>query len=292
LIVIYGPGSEGMGRDIAEILGVEGAAVGHRLFPDGESYLRLPLDVEGSDVVLVHSTGPPQDRRLVQLLLVLDGLRESGAGEVTVVAPYLAYARQDRRRLPGEVVSVGAVIRLLLGLGVSRLVTVNVHNSDVFGGSRLGLVDLSAVPLLARRLRDEGLGGAFSLSLGKKPVDVEHAKEAASVLGGGWGRVETFRDPVTGEVSLGEAEVDVRGRRAVIFDDAITSGGTHIKAAGLLRGAGAEEVHLACVHSLIPEEGLEGVLEAVDGFVCTDTVPGRFSVVRVAPLIAGALKEF
>lgn len=290
MMIICGPGSEQMGIEIAGILGMESSTVEHRFFLDGETHLRLTRGVEGSDVVLVHSTAPPQDRRLVQLLLLVDAIKEGGAESITLVAPYMAYARQDRRRLPGEAVSVFTVIRLLTALGVSRLVTVNVHNPAVFEGSGLELMDLSAMPLLAEHLKDSGFGGAFSLSLGKKPVDLEHAREAASVLGGDCGRLETFRDQNTGEVSLGRADIGVEGLRVVVFDDVITTGGTHIKAVESLRDGGASEVHLACVHSLLSEEKLLEVLEATDSFVCTDTVPNLCSRVRVAPLIADALR--
>jgi ribose-phosphate pyrophosphokinase len=180
---------------------------------------------------------------------------------------------------------------MLRSLGASRLVTVNVHNPSVFEGSGLELCDLSAIPLLARHLIGEGLGGGFSVSLGKKAVDTEHARSAASILGGGCRCIETFRDPRTGEVSLGEIDAEVEGLRVAVFDDVITSGDTHLKAVRLLRERGAEEVHLACVHSLLPEEAVERVVREVDGFVCTDTIPNRFSRVGVAPLIAESLRK-
>ena len=78
MMLIPGPGSEQVGGEIAEILGAEAAVVEHRVFPDGENYIRLTAEVGGRDVVLVHSTAPPQDRRLVQLLLTLDAIREGG----------------------------------------------------------------------------------------------------------------------------------------------------------------------------------------------------------------------
>ncbi len=212
------------------------------------------------------------------------------AESVTLVAPYMAYARQDRRRLPGEAVSVFTAIRLLTALGVSRLITVNVHNPVVFEGSGLELRDLSAILLLAKHLKDGGFGGASSLSLGKKPVDLEHAKEAASALGSDYGRIVTFRDPNTGEVSLGVIDIAVEGQRVVVFDDVITTGGTHLKAVESLRDRGASEVHLACVHSLLSEEKLIEVLKATDNFVCTDTIPNLCSRVKVTTLIADALR--
>ena len=222
-------------------------------------------------------------------MITIDAIRLGRANSITLVAPYLAYARQDRRQMPGEAVSILTLIRLLLFLSTSKLITVNIHNPAIFKESELEFQDLSAIPLLANYLKGKGLGGTFSISLGKKPVDLEHAMDVTSILGGGFGRLETFRDPSTGEVTLGEADLEVDRLRVIIFDDVITSGRTHLKAVELIRDMGADEVHLACVHSLLKDEWLRNVLDEVDSFVCTDTVPNRFSRVDVAPLIAKSL---
>jgi len=291
MFVVSGPGSHVMGRGIADILSLGWSGVDHREFADGESNLRIKEDISGLDVILVHSTSPPQDTRLIQLLFMMDALRERGANRIIPVSPYLAYARQDRGRLPGEVVSIASVISMLRSQGMDRLYTVNVHNPDVFEGSGIELTDISAFPLLAQHLMDEGLAGAFSVSLGKKPADIVRAKITASILGGDSGHLATFRDPFSGKVTLGEGDLLFRGSRVVIFDDVISSGRTHIETADLMRNNGAREVHLACVHALTPEEKLDEILPSFDGFTCTDTVPNRFSRVGVAGLIAEALKE-
>lgn len=271
---------------------LEASRVEHRSFPDGESYLRFPVDVRGSRVILVQSTAPLQDTRLIQLLLLLDALRDQRVSDVVLVIPYLAYARQDRRRLDGEVVSISTVIRLLESLGVRDIITVNVHNPEVFEGSSLRLQDLSAIPSLASHFVERGFEGCLSISLGKKEVDVEHARNAASILGGGYGVLKTFRDPVTGEVNINREKLSVKGERVVIFDDVITSGGTHLKAVDFLREKGAREVHLACVHSLLKEEGLSRVKEQTDSFVTSDTIPNPCSEIGVAQLIAEALGRY
>jgi ribose-phosphate pyrophosphokinase len=292
MIVLCGPGSWELGEEMAELMELEVSRVEHRLFPDGESYLRFPVDVRGRRVILVQSTAPPQDTRLIQLLLLLDALRDQGASEVVLVTPYLAYARQDRRRLDGEAVSILTVIKLLEDLGVTDLITVNVHNPEVFERSSLRLQDLTAIPSLARHFVERGFEGCLSISLGKKEVDVEHARTAASIMGGGSGVLKTFRDPVTGEVNIIREKLSMKGERVVIFDDIITSGGTHLMAVEFLREEGAREVHLACVHSLLKEEGLAQVKETTDSFVTSDTIPNPCSEIGVAPMIAEALGRY
>jgi len=290
MIIVRGPGSEQIGSSIANLFNAETVSVDYRTFPDGETYLRLSGEIPSRDVIVVHSTGPPQNDRLIQLFLLVDICRDMGARTVRLVTPYLAYARQDRRRKMGEPVSILTLMKLLGALNVDELLTVNVHNPDVFKDMKIKVGDLSAIPLLAEYFRDEGMEGAFSLSLGKKMVDLEHARNAAKVLGGEFDRLKTYRDPDTGVVTLEEASFEVAGKDAIIFDDVITTGRTHIKAVNVLKQHGAKRVYLACVHSLLSEEALELILRVVDDFVCTDTVPNRFSKVSIAPLIAQALE--
>jgi len=290
MIVIQGPGSEQIGGSIANLLGVEKVSVEFKTFPDGEAYLRLSGDIKDRDAVIIHSTGPPQNKRLIQLFLLVDTCTDMGARTVRVVTPYLAYARQDRRRKMGEPVSILTLMKLLESLHVEELFTVNVHNPDIFKDLKIRVRDLSAIPSLAEYLRHRGSEGAFSLSLGKKMVDLEHAKDAAKIIGGKYGRLKTFRDTDTGVVTFEEASFDVDEKDAIIFDDVITTGRTHIKAINVLRQQGAKRVYLACVHSLLSVEAQELILRVVEDFVCTDTVPNRFSKVSVAPLIAQALR--
>jgi len=94
MIVIPGPSSPGLGEKVAEGLGVEAVPVEHRLFPDGESYIRLKGSVRGEEVVIVQTTSPPQDRHLIQLFLLARTAKDYGAERVVAVVPYLAYARQ------------------------------------------------------------------------------------------------------------------------------------------------------------------------------------------------------
>lgn len=291
MIIVQGPGSEQIGSSVADLLDIEKVSVDYKTFPDGELYICLSEDLKNKDVVIVHSTGPPQNDRLVQLFLLIDACRDMGARTVRLVAPYIAYARQDRRQKIGEPISILTLMKLLESLNVNGLLTVNVHNTDVFRGVNIKVRDLDAFPYLAKYFKDQGLKKAFSISLGKKAIDLEHGKMAAEVIGGQYGRIKTFRDPNTGAVTLEEAHFNLAGKDVIIFDDVITTGRTHIKAIDMLKQQGAKKVYLACVHSLLSEEAQELILRVVEDFACTDTVPNRFTKVSVAPLIAEALRS-
>jgi len=278
-----------LGREIAGRLKAKVVSVEFKRFPDGESYIRFEGNVENEDVVIVQTTGPPQNENLIQLLLMADNAKDMGAKSTMAVVPYFAYARQDKRFRPGEVFSARTIVRLLQTSGVTKIITVNSHNPAVL--KELDLVeDLSAIGLLAQHFKQKGLRNVFSLSLGKKGLNT--AVEANNVLKGEYGYVPTQRDRVTGKATIEKKPLPVKNRDVVIFDDIISSGGTMIKAVAWVKEQGARRIYAACVHPLLIGDAEEKILKSgADGIVGTDAVPSSVSVVSVAPLIVQALKK-
>ncbi len=288
--VISGPASQELGRKISESLKVEVAPVVFKKFPDGESYIRLDADLKEEEVVIVQTTSPPQDTNLVQLLLMIDAAKDLGAERVVAVVPYLAYSRQDKRFLSGEAVSIETIIKLLEASGTDEFLTVNTHEEDVLKKFRVPAENLSAMTLLAEHFKKRGLTEAFSLAPDRGASEL--AKEAAEILGGGYGWLRKERDRLTGEISVEEKRLDVRNRDVVIFDDIISTGGTVAAAVEILKRQGAKKVYAACAHPLLIGEAQERIMQSgADGIVGTDCVPSSVSAVSVAPLIADALAK-
>jgi len=288
MIVISGPASQELGREIADILKTRIVPIEFKRFPDGESRIRFTESVEGEDVVIVQTTSPPQNETLIQLFIMADNARDLKAKSITAVVPYFAYARQDKRFRTGEPFSVKTIVSLFEACGVSRIITVNSHNPKVLKTFKIRIDDLSAISLLAEYFKEQGFNKAFSLSLGKKAVDM--AMQADNVLGGGYGYISTQRDRVSGEVTIEEKTLPVKNRNVVVLDDIISSGGTMVKAVELVRKQGARRVYAACVHPLLIGDAKDTILESgANGIVGTNCVPSPFSVVSVAPLIAKAL---
>jgi len=288
--IIPGPASKKLGEKVAEILNVEAVQVFFKTFPDGESYIRFSIDsLQDEDVAIVQTTSPPQDQRLIQLLLIADNALEMKARTITVVAPYFAYNRQDKRFLPGEAFSVKTIVKLLENCGVNRIITVNTHNPKVLKTFNIPVEDLSAIPLLAEHFKAKDLvENPVSLSLGKKALSV--ATEADSVLNGGFDFISTRRDVVTGSVTLEEKELRIKNRDVIIFDDIISSGGTMAKAVKLVKEQGAKKVYSACVHPLLMGNAEKRILEnGAEEIIGTDSVPSSVSKVSIAPLISKAL---
>ena len=288
MIVVPGPASTELGLRVAELLGTKVVPVESKTFPDGESYIRLMGDVGGENAVIVQATGPPQDTHLIQLFLMIDAVRDLGVKDVVAVVPYFAYARQDKRFLPGEAFSVKTVMNLLRDCGVNRVITVNAHNPWVLKAFQVPVDDLSAISLLAEHFKNQGLDGAFSLSLGKKALDM--ATQANRVLNGGFDYVATQRDRITGKVTIEGRALPVKDRDVIIFDDIISSGGTMALAVKAMRDQGARRVYAACVHPLLAKGAEEKILgSGAEGIVGTDCIPSPISLVSVAPIIAQAL---
>lgn len=290
MIIVPGPASTELGKEVASRLRAGVVPVEFKRFPDGESYIRLDGSLVDEDVVIVQTTGPPQDGNLVQLLLMADDAKDMRARSITVVVPYFAYARQDSRFRPGEALSVKTIVTMLRTLGVNRIITVNSHNPTVLKTLPVPVEDLSAIPLLAQHFKRQGFDNAYSLSMGKKGLPT--AVEASRVLGGEHGYVPTQRDRITGNVTIEKKTLPVRDKDVIIFDDIISSGGTMMIAVAWVKEQGAKRVYAACVHALLTGDSKERILKSgADDIVGTDTIPSSASVVSVAPLIVEALKK-
>jgi ribose-phosphate pyrophosphokinase len=290
--IIPGPASKELGEKIAQILNIETVPAFSKTFPDGESYIRFEAEsLKGEDVVIVQTTSQPQDRRLIQLFLMADNSLDMGAKSITVVAPYLAYARQDKRFMRGEAFSIKTIMKLLENCGVNKVITVNAHSPAVLKTFEIQVEDLSAVAILAHYFKEKGLAeNPLALSLGKKAISM--ATEADSVLKGGFDYISTKRDVISGNVALEDKPLPVKNRDVIIFDDIISSGGTMAKAVKYVKSQGARKVYAACVHPLLVGDAQKRITESgADGIVGTDSVPSPVSKVSLAPLISTALKE-
>ncbi len=294
MIVMPGPASLELGGKIAEKLGVDSHPVDHRLFPDGESYIRLTAPVKGETAVVVQTTFPNPDRGMMQLFLMVRAAKDLGAGRVVCVVPYLAYSRQDKRFLEGEALSLDTVVTLLENAGGDELIVVDAHNEESLERlqkkTRLGMVNLSAMPLIAGHMRSLGFDGAYSLSPDEGAKHLADA--AAEVLGGGSGFFEKTRHRATGEIEMVVRDLEIGGKDAVVFDDIISSGGTTAAAVRGLKKLGAHKVAAACTHGLFMGDAEERIREAgADLILSTDTVQTPLSRVTVAGLVADHLEK-
>ena len=287
--IILGPASTELGERISELTNLEKVGVDQRTFPDGESYVRLLGDVQNEHVIIVQTTSAPQDTRIMQLAFIADAAKRNGARKVTAMVPYLAYGRQDKTFLQGENISVETVSAMLNAAGVDALVTVNVHAEDALKKFPFPARNLSAIPILAEYFLKKGYKRAFALAPDKGAMYI--AEQAQRILGGEAGHLEKKRDRHTGQTSQTALNINVKGKTVIIFDDIISTGGTIVGAAKILRELGAVRVFAACVHPLLIGDAEKRILDAgVAEIVGTDSVPSHTSKVTLAPLLAKELQ--
>jgi ribose-phosphate pyrophosphokinase len=289
--VAGGPASIQLAEETAKLLRAKQIKVDHKLFPDGENYFKLTGDEVAHNVFVFQSAYPPQDLHLMQLMLMSNKLMEDGVRVVAVV-PYLAYARQHRTFLLGEVVSLKAVARMMASAGIKRIITIDIHNVEGLGFFDIPAHSLSAVPLLADYLVANGSMNRPFVMAPDAGASVR-AEAMAMRMSCEFAALEKIRDRITGETSIRVPPgLDVAGKDVVVLDDMISTGGTIAKAAKAVREKGAKSVIAACTHALLAEGAMAKMKEAgIRELIATNTVPSPYSKVSVAPLIADFIKQ-
>ena len=291
--VLSGPDetSKAFASSLSSSMGARLCEPAYKTFPDGEDYVRLTCSVKDEQVVVVKTMYPDQDRSLVTSILIADALKEAGAGDVILVAPYMAYARQDRAFLEGEAVSIRAVMRALWSAGYHALVTVELHKDESLKHFPGRALSVRPFAYMAKAIGLDGDVVVLSPDMGALP----RARELAAELGASYDYIEKQRDRVTGEVTMRPKELDVSGKRVVIVDDIISTGTTVAKAAQILRSLGATDVKVIVAHALLAPGAENRLREAGIGVIhAANTTPAQSPMVvqiDVAPLVAQRLRE-
>jgi len=281
-VFVIGSGAKHLEEEIsknAKILKTE-----IKKFPDGEKYVRI-LE-HGEEVIVVQSTYRPQDEHLIETIIIGDALKEAGFEKLKLVVPYLAYSRQDRVTKEGEPISVRAIMKML-GLYYDELYVFDIHNPktlDFFPGKA---VNIYPAKVIAEYFRDKLENG---LVLAPDRGALERAKEVANILGLEYSHFEKERISPT-EVKMTPVDVNVKGRNVLIVDDIISTGGTMIRAAEILKDLGAEKVFVVATHGVFAEGAIERVSKAVDELAVTNTIPTKVSKISIVPEIMRSILE-
>lgn len=287
-VLLYVDEERAIATTTAEAAGLLPLAIERHRFPDGELRLCLPAELPGR-VVVWRGLHQPNEK-LVELLLVGQTARDLGARDLTLVAPYLGYMRQDMAFRPGEAVSQRVVGRFLAGL-FDGVITVDPHLHRVAtlqeAVPAARAVVLSGAPLLAEHIARER-GDVVLVG-----PDEESLQWVASAA-----RLHGWRHAVCRKTRHGDREVDVvlpdvrfAGEAVVLIDDVASSGQTLVRAAELLRAAGARSVDVAVTHALLDGAALARIRKAgVGAFWSTDTVAHPTNAVGIAAVVARALR--
>ena len=297
LRVFTGNSNLSLAQMICEHLGIPLGKAQVKRFSDGEINVEIDESVRGMDVFVVQSTCPPVNDHLMELLILMDALKRASAERINAVIPYYGYARQDKKVLPRAPISAKLVADLITAAGASRILTVELHASQIQGFFNIPVDHLYASSILAEYVKDRFQGDIVIVS--PDAGGVERARAFAKRLNAGLAIIDKRREmPNIAEAMhiIG----DIRGKDAILLDDMVDTAGTLTSAALALKEEGAENIYAYCTHPVLSGRAIGRLMESpLKEAIITDTIPlkgesiscKKLKVLTVGPLLAEAIKR-
>ncbi|WP_243455061.1 ribose-phosphate pyrophosphokinase [Meiothermus sp. CFH 77666] len=280
---------------VARALGIQLGKATVERFPDGEVRVRLLESIRGDDVYLIQPTAPPVNDNLMELLVLADAVRRSSAGRINAVIPYFGYARQDKQTQGREPITARLVAGLLEHVGIHRVITVDLHAPQIQGFFYQPVDELSAVRLFAEYLESQRLT-ENAVVVSPDSGRAEQARRLSERLNLPLAILAKRR---TGprETQVSYVIGDVAGKRPLIIDDIISTGGTIRRGVEALVAAGAiPEVIVMASHAVLVGSARENLAHpAIREVVFTDTIALNpalgYTILPTAPLLAQAIRR-
>lgn len=283
--IIGGPSSQALACRVAAGLNVIPTITDFIRFPDNEQYVQIKESVTNEEVVLIQSTTTDSD--LVALLQLLDACES--AKKITVVIPYMGYARQDKKFKDGEAISARAMAKTVTATNLDKIYTINLHEKSILNYFLHPAEDLDASKLIAEYAASLGLERPLLIAPDKGVCDM--VKNMAAGLNLDWDVFDKTR--LAGDqVVMADKKMDIVGRDVIIVDDMIATGGTMAEAVSILDKNGARDVYVACIHPVLTRNAVLRLSNAgVKDIMATDTIEKVQSRISTAPIIIEALKK-
>jgi ribose-phosphate pyrophosphokinase len=296
LQVFSGTSNVTLAREICEFLQIPLGAASIERFPNDELRVRIEQNVRGSDVFVVQSMSEPVDQHIMQLLIMIDALRRGSADRITAVVPYFAYAKQEKKTAPREPISAKLVANLLTVAGADRVLTMDLHAAAIEGFFDIPVDHLRGAAILADYVRSLGLQNIVVVS--PDAGGVARANDFRYRIGASLAIIAKQRLRPDA-VELIEMVGDVRGRTAVIVDDMISTGGTLLEAAELLRHRGAAAVYVVATHPILAGNAAERMRSGIlDQAIVTNTIAvpdakrsDALTILSIAPLLGETIRR-
>ncbi len=298
LLLYSGSAHPALAQEIAEHLGVQLGEANLRTFANGELHCRYDESIRGADVFIIQThAGPDVNSAVMEQLIMLDAAKRASAKRITAVIPYYGYARQDRKAEGREPISAKLVADLLTVAGADRVVSVDLHTGQIQGFFDKPVDHLTALPILIECARTAGPVEDLVI-VAPDAGGVKAAKRFSNRLECDLAFVNKMRPKgVANEVVASNVIGNVAGKRCLLLDDMIDTGGTLVAAADLLVSEGATEVWAMATHGLLSGPAVDRLKNSViEKVVITNTLPlppekrfDKVEVLSIAPLIGDAI---
>jgi len=288
-VVIAGPASVHLARNISSNLNVKIIEPELKIFSDGESKLRFP-SVNNKHCIIVQSLYPPPDRHIIQLLMIIHKCKKDNASKLTVIIPYMAYARQDKAFLEGEIISVGVLAQLIENFGVNEVITVDIHNEVSLSYFSINTKNVTAIPILAEYIKNKvTLDKSFIIS--PDTGAITRANKFAQLLNLPILCRKKKRERETGCVSIDEnIGMKVAGMNAILVDDMISTGESIVKACEVLKKQKIGNITVSCTHAILVDNAFEKIINSgVKEIISTNSVPSICSKVDLSVILSNIL---
>jgi ribose-phosphate pyrophosphokinase len=271
-MVFTGNANPELAKKIVDRLGIPLGDASVTAFSDGEIAVELNENVRGRDVFIVQSTCAPTNDNIMELMVMIDAMRRASAGRISAVVPYFGYARQDRRVRSARVpITAKVVADMLVGAGVDRVLTVDLHAEQIQGFFDVPVDNVYGSPVLLDDINEQNyqdlivvspdIGGVVRARAIAKQLDVELA-------------IIDKRRPRANVAEVMNLIGDVDGRTCLLVDDMVDTAGTLCSAAKALKDRGANKVVAYCTHPVLSGNALENIKNSVlDQLIVTDSIP-------------------
>ena len=272
IIVFALSSSKDLAQEIVDYLGIPMGDISVRHFADGEILIEPGETVRGKHVFIVQSTCGPVSENLMEILVCLDACKRASAGEITVVMPYYGYARQDRKARARQPITAKLVADLLQTAGANRVVTIDLHATQIQGFFNVPSDDLSAVSLIGQYFRHKNLEDIVVVS--PDHGGAVRARKLADCLGGAPVAIVDKRRTAPNVAEAMNLIGDVQGKTAIVIDDIVDTGGSLMGGVRMLAEKGAKEVYCACTHGVLSNNAIQRINDSpVKEFVITNSIP-------------------
>lgn len=272
LMVFSGNGNPELAREISRYLGLP---LGNALvaqFSDGEINIEIRENVRGRDVFIIQPTCAPTHRNLMELVFMVDALRRASASRVTAVLPYFGYARQDRRVRSARVpISARVVADMINNVGVSRVLTVDLHAEQIQGFFECPVDNVYGAPVLVADIERQNYDNLLVVS--PDIGGVVRARAIAKQLNTELAIIDKRR-PEANQTQVMNVIGEVEGRTCLLVDDIVDTAGTLCKAAEALKEHGATKVVAYCTHPVLSGPAVDNLNTSdLDALVVTNSIP-------------------